>query len=390
MDLLDVILVIVALLAAIHGFRLGAIEQVLTFGGFLIGMVLGALIDVAIEPSLRSQTVRAVFGLVLVLVVALVFGALGRMLGTWSHLTLKRWHLGPVDGALGAAVAGAAVLLSAWLMASLVVQVPSGWLGSQIQRSVVLKAVDHLMPPVPTVFADVQSFLSTPGLPSVFAGLPPVTAPPVTVPSRSEAAAIAAKADNSMVKVVGQACNYLQEGSGFVVAPGMVVTNAHVVAGEPSTEVQVSGGTYPATPVFYDPTFDLAVLRTDAPLGPPLKLDPDDVGRGTEGAVLGYPEDGPLVVGAAGVDESLTAAGRNIYNQGYVVRKVYQLSAEVRPGNSGGPLLDAAGEVIGVVFSRSTVYPDVGYALSSPGVLARVVEATDRVNRVSTGACLEQ
>ena len=100
------------------------------------------------------------------------------------------------------------------------------------------------------------------------------------------------------MKVIGQACGYLQEGSGFVVAPGLVVTNAHVVAGEPSTDVMVQGVTYPATTVLFDPTFDLAVLRTTAPLGPPLELDPDDVERGHEGCGARLPEDGPLTVGA--------------------------------------------------------------------------------------------
>jgi S1-C subfamily serine protease len=129
------------------------------------------------------------------------------------------------------------------------------------------------------------------------------------------------------------------------------------------------------------------VLRTAAPLGPVLSIDPDQVPRGTQAAILGYPEDGPLSIGAAGVTAEVTAVGRDIYNQGAVTRGVYALDASVRPGNSGGPVVIAGGEVVGVVFSRSTVYSDVGYALTSPGVLARVREAALRQAPVSTQKC---
>jgi S1-C subfamily serine protease len=139
--------------------------------------------------------------------------------------------------------------------------------------------------------------------------------------------------------------------------------------------------------VLFDPAFDLAILRTSAPLGPVLTLDPNDVARGTQAAILGYPEDGPLTVGGAGISAQITALGRDIYNQGAVTRSVYSLSANVRPGNSGGPLVVAGGEVVGVVFSRSTVYPSVGYALASPGVLARVQAAQSLQAPVSTQKC---
>jgi S1-C subfamily serine protease len=172
-----------------------------------------------------------------------------------------------------------------------------------------------------------------------------------------------------------------------VVGHGLVVTNAHVVAGESATQVVVNGASYAATVVLFDPKFDLAVLRTAAPLGAALTIDPDQVPRGTQAAILGYPEDGPLTIGAAGVTAEVTAVGRDIYNQGAVTRGVYALDATVRPGNSGGPVVIAGGEVVGVVFSRSTVYANVGYALTSPGVLARVRQAASRQAPVSTQKC---
>jgi S1-C subfamily serine protease len=189
------------------------------------------------------------------------------------------------------------------------------------------------------------------------------------------------------VKVLGQACGYVQEGSAFVIAPGALLTNAHVVAGEPATSVVVDGQDYPATVVYFNPTYDLAVLRTTAPLAGSLTFDASTVPSGTQAAVVGYPEDGPLSVAPAAVAAQLTAQGRNIYNEGTVTRRVYQIDANVQPGNSGGPLVDASGQVIGVVFSRSTAYSGVGYALASPGVRARVLPAATRTAPVTTGAC---
>jgi S1-C subfamily serine protease len=388
-DVVDVVLILLVASAAVHGLRLGAVVQVLTLGGFLVGMALGVLVAVLVVPSLHSGTAKIVVTLVSVLGLALIFGIGGRALGGWSHVVVHGRLLVLVDAVLGVGVGVAAVLLSAWLVASLLSQSSYPWLSGEIQRSDVLETMDRIMPPVPGAFARVESFLTSSGFPPVFAGLSQPTAPPVPLLSNSAANAIAQSAAGSTVKLIGQACNYIQEGSGFVVAPGMVVTNAHVVAGEPSTRVQVQGVTYSATTVLFDPSFDLAVLRTKAPLGPPLVLDPDKVGRGTRGVVLGYPEDGSLAVAPAGVAASLTASGRDIYNQGSVVRSVYQLDADVRPGNSGGPVVTSGGNVIAVVFSRSTVSTDVGYALASPGVLSRVRQAELRTAPVGTGACTQ-
>jgi S1-C subfamily serine protease len=387
-NVVDIVLIVVAVAAAVHGLRLGALVQILAFAGFVAGLALGLLLAVAVAPSIHNAPTRAAITLVAVLVPAVALGTGGRVLGAWGHGAVRRIHLGTVDSVLGVGVAVVAVLISAWLLANLLSQSRLSWLSAQIQQSDVLKTVQTVMPPVPGLLTRVQGYLDNSGFPSVFADLGAPNASPVPVLSDSASNAVGSQVSGSMVKVLGQACGYLQEGSGFVVAPGLVVTNDHVVAGEPATQVQVAGGTYRATPIFFDPRFDLAVLRTSAPLGPALRIDPSTVGRGTKGAVLGFPEDGPLVVGPAGVAANLTAVGRDIYNQGTVVRDVYQIDADVEPGNSGGPLVTPSGTVIGVVFSRSTVTTGVGYALASPGVLQRVRDAEHGPGTaVGTGAC---
>jgi S1-C subfamily serine protease len=385
----DLLIIALMLLAAVHGLRLGALVQLLTFAGFWLGLLLGTLVWVHALGFIHHANERAGITVAAVLFTAGALAVVGRTVGSYSNVTLRRLHLGAVDAALGVGVAVLAVLLSSWLVAS-VISSPNSrftWLSSAVARSDILHSVDRVLPQVPPVFTDLQNYLNEQGFPQVFSTLTPPTTGSVATPDDATTRALASSAVLSTVKVLGAACGDEQEGSGFVVGPGLVATNAHVVAGESATQVVVNGSPYAATVVLFDPKFDLAVLRTGAPLGPVLSIDPDQVPRGTQAVILGFPEDGPLTIGSAGVTAEITAEGRDIYNQGSVTRGVYALEATVRPGNSGGPVVIAGGEVVGVVFSRSTVYPDVGYALTSPGVLARVRQAASRQAPVSTQKC---
>jgi S1-C subfamily serine protease len=391
-DWVDLLIIGMMLLAAVHGLRLGALVQLLTFGGFILGFFLGTKVWVALLSSGHNDDItRSVLVVSLVLFTACALGYAGRVIGTWSNVTVRRHHLGNVDAALGVGVAVVAVLVSVWIVAAVVLSPNSRFtsLDAAVNRSDILHSIDGVLPP-PSIFNDLQTFLNDQGFPQVFSTLTPPSTPSVSTPTNAETNALADPAVFSTVKILGTACSSEQEGSGFVVGPGLVATNAHVVAGESggNTQVWVGNNAYNATTVLFDPDFDLAVLRTDAPLGPALTISPNLVARGTQAAVLGYPEDGGLTIGAAGVTEEVTAIGKDIYNSGSVTRGVYALDANVEPGNSGGPLLGPGGQVIGVVFSRSTVYQDVGYALTSPGVLSRVQEAERQHSAVATGPCI--
>jgi S1-C subfamily serine protease len=391
-DWVDLLIIGLMLLAAVHGLRLGAIVQILTFGGFFLGFLLGTVIWVPLLSSGHGDVTRSVLVVSLVLLTAGLLGYAGRVIGTWSNVTVRRHHLGTVDAVLGVAVAVVAVLLSVWVVAAVILSPNSRFtsLSAPVARSDILHSIDGVLPQAPSIFNDLQTFLNGQGFPQVFSSLTPPSTPAVSTPTSAETKALADPAVFSTVKILGTACNSEQEGSGFVVGPGLVATNAHVVAGESggSTQVLLGSSAYNATTVLFDPDFDLAVLRTNAPLGPALTISPGLVDRGTQAALLGYPEDRGLTIGAAGVTEEVTAIGKDIYNNGSVTRGVYALDANVLPGNSGGPLLGPEGQVIGVVFSRSTVYPNVGYALTSPGVLARVQQAERRHAPVSTGPCI--
>ena len=245
MDWVDLVVIALMLLAAVHGLRLGALVQLLTFGGFWLGFVLGALLwDWALH-SVTNQSVRATVSVSLVLVTAIGFSYVGRLVGGYSNVTLRRHHLGNVDAALGVGVAVVAVLLSCWLVSS-VISSPNSrftWLSSAVARSDILHSVDRLLPQAPSVFNELETFLSNHDFPPVFTTLIPPSTGPVATPTDAATRALANPAAFSTVKILGAACNEEQEGSGFVVGHGLVATNAHVVAGESTTQVMVNGST---------------------------------------------------------------------------------------------------------------------------------------------------
>jgi S1-C subfamily serine protease len=391
-DWVDLLIIGLIVLAAVHGLRLGALIQILTFGGFWLGFLLGAVVWTNLLKTPHDSATRSIVIIGLVMATACALGFVGREIGTYTNISLRRHNLGNVDSALGVGVAVVAVLLSVWLVAAVILSPNSRFasLDAAVNRSDILHSIDQILPQAPSIFSDLQNFLNNQGFPQVFSTLTPPATPNVAPPTTAQVKALSDPAVFSTVKILGTACTNEQEGSGFVVAPGLVATNAHVIAGEGpgNTQVLVDGTAYSATPVYFDPSFDLAVLRTSAPLGPALSISSNLMPNGTQAAILGYPEDGPLTTDPAAVTEEVTATGKDIYNNGSVTRGVYGLAATVLPGNSGGPLMGPGGHVIGMVFSRSTVYPNVGYALTSPGVLARVQAAEQHHAAVSTGACI--
>lgn len=388
MNLLDVGLLLLLVASAIHGVRLGAAVQILSFGGFWLGLVLGALLVPHVAGAVRSPWGRAIVSILIVFGLAALVGGLGRQIGVWAWQALRRARLASADAGLGAVIAVVATLLVVWLTANILSNTPTPALNSEIQGSAILQGLDSVLPPAPALFSRIQALIQSEGFPQVFAQLAPAPAGPVTLPGQGPLNQAIKAAGNSTVRIEGAACGQLLEGSGFVVAPDLVVTNAHVVAGVGQPYVDDQSGRHLATPVLFDPSFDIAVLRTPRRLGEPvLGLSPDRVGRGTQGAVLGYPGGGPFEAVPAGVLQSFDALGRDIYGQGLTNRLVYEIEAVVRPGNSGGPLVEPNGTVIGVVFSRSSSNADIGYALESPDVVTRVHQAEVSGAAVATGAC---
>jgi S1-C subfamily serine protease len=227
------------------------------------------------------------------------------------------------------------------------------------------------------------------GFPMVFIGQEP--SPPRANPaSPAQVQEAVANAGASVVKIQGYGCGGIVSGSGFVVGPGMVATNAHVVAGVSNISISDERGQHAATVVWFDPDLDFAVLRASGLAGAPLAIDSADEPRGTAGAVLGFPGGGPFDAEPATVLDETEAVGRNIYDESTTLRSIYDLQANVEPGNSGGPLVLPNGSVIGVVFAKSITEQGIGYALTAQQIVPEINQAKGRTAAVSVGSCASE
>jgi len=302
---------------------------------------------------------------------------------------LRTRHVNSFDNWLGSLLAAISLVLSAWLMASVLGSLPVNGLQKPIQQSHIIRELNRLLPDAPTVIADLGRLVDPNGFPQVFVGNEPVPRSDIDLPSLGSLQN-AVKADQaSVVKVEGQGCGGIVEGSGFVIGPNLVATNAHVVAGIKKPFVADANGNRAATPVWFDPDLDFAVLRVNNLAGKPLTLSDATIPASAAAAAMGYPGGGALKASAAAILNEFNARGKNIYNQSRITRTVYELKASIIPGNSGGPLVAADGSVIGVIFAESTSYKNVGYALTIPQVLQEIHKVNVRSSTVSTGTCAE-
>jgi S1-C subfamily serine protease len=388
MNLLDLVILVLVVLSALNGYRRGAALQLSTYAGLLLGLLTGAILAPPVAGLVHSPLTQAAVALTVLLFMAGLGDAIGWAIGARIWRMARQTVIGAVDAAAGSIVAVLAVLVAVWFIGFNLVNGPFPSVSRQIRGSAIERGLTGAFPRPPSVVAEFRQFLDRFGFPEVFADLPPAPAGPVDGPTNGQVAQIAGEAQDSTVRIVGAACGVLQEGSGFVAAAHYVITNAHVVAGVRQPQVQVqNGGSQHAVTVLFDPKLDIAILRIDAAPGPVLPLDPDDAGRGSKGAILGYPGGGNLAYGPAAVRRELSATGRDIYGRSVVERDVYELQAIVRPGNSGGPFVLLDGQVAGVVFAASTTDDHLGYAIASPAVADRLHQALGRTEPVSTQGC---
>jgi S1-C subfamily serine protease len=381
------LIIVLVIAAGAHGLLVGAAAQVLSFGGVAAGLAVGAALAPTVARLGSDPPTKATFALLSLFVCLLIFGAAGQQLAARVWGRIRRSGLAWLDAGSGALLAAAAALTTCWLIGSMLATVPARGVATEVQRSSVLRTLDRVLPPAPSVFARVQRLIDAGGLPQVFAELEPRPAGRLPLPTDPAVRAAVARAGASTVMITGAACGGIQEGSGFVAAPGLVITNAHVVAGVRRPVVLDHRGTHPASAVLFDPDLDVAVLRVGPLDEPVLDLLAASVPRGTIGAVLGYPGGGPFDAEPAVVLARLDAVGRDIYGRQLTTRAVYEIESRVRPGNSGGPLVRADGTVVGVVFARSSLNGDIGYALTSDEVRHDLAVAEPRSTAVSTGPC---
>jgi S1-C subfamily serine protease len=386
---LDVVLLAMLALAGISGHRRGLVLQAFAFGGLLVGLLVGALLAPSVAGLADGPGVQAGVAAGTLLLLAAAGDTAGWLLGNRFRERTRGTRFGQADAVGGSVVAVVASLLAIWFVALNLVNGPFRGVAEGIQGSAIVRTLDDTLPEPPSLLAQARRFFNRFGFPDVFSGIPPLPAAPVEPPTGREVGAAFRAASASTVLVFGQACDHVQEGSGFVAAPGYVVTNAHVVAGVDDPYVRASSADdQVATTVLFDPDLDLAVLFVRETPGRALPLAAEGPDRGDGGAVLGYPGGGPLSTEAAAVLRTIAATGFDIYGRGKADRLVLELQTNVRPGNSGGPFVLADGTVGGVVFAASSSDGDLGYAISARDVRPRLEGAIGDTAEVGTGPCI--
>ena len=387
----DVLALALALVAAISGARQGMVTAIGSFAGVLAGAVLGVRFAPVLVSRLDDLAARVAIGVAIVVLLIALGETVGVSLGRIVRDRIDGERIRQVESALGAVVQGAAALAVAWLVALPLTSSSYTNLANAIRRSAVLQGVDVVMPEaLRSLPAELTRLLDVSGFPDVLA---PFAATPITEVGPADPELlndpVVLQAQDSVLKVRGRAdlCGRKLEGSSFVIAPERVLTNAHVVAGTESVAVETADGVLDAEVVGYDPVTDVAVLEVPGLDAPMLPLSPQEAPTGLDVLVLGYPLDGPYTPSAGRVRDQIELRGPDIYGSATVARQVYTVRAQVRSGNSGGPLVDTSGEVRGLVFGAAVDDDDTGFVLTVAEIADDIASAPSLTEEVETGSC---
>jgi S1-C subfamily serine protease len=376
---LDWIIIAFTVLLAVWGYGQGLIAGGLALAGFAAGAFIGSRLG----PLLLEDGSHAPYAPLFALVGALLLGSLLasglEVLGFQLRHRLPE-ELGVVDGVGGAVLLACLGLFLAWIAGAVALQTPGAReLREPIQRSKILTQLNTVLPPSGAILKALARFDPFPAIRGPSANVPPPNAKIARDPQVQAAS-------RSVVKVLGTACGLGVQGSGWVAGDSLVVTNAHVVAGQDDTTVQLQGDgpLLDAEAVLYEPRNDLAVLRVPGLSGTPALSMRVNSQPGTSAAVLGFPENDGYDIEPARLGQTATVVTQDSYGRGPIQRLITSIRGLVRHGNSGGPVVDASGRVVTTIFAASTGRQRTGY-----GVPDSVVKrALDRIRGpVDTGPC---
>lgn len=388
---LDLAVLAVAFVAALSGWRSGALGSLLSFVGVVLGAVAGVLLAPHVVSHISGTRTKLFVTLFLILGLVVIGEIAGVVLGRAVRGAIRNRTMRTFDSVIGVGLQLVAVLVAAYMLTYPLQSSDQPNLAAAVRGSKVLAQVDEVAPSwLKQVPARLSALLDTSGLPDV---LRPFDRTPIVAVDPPDAALaadpIVAATRPSAVKVRGVApgCQKVLEGSGFVIAPNRVMSNAHVVAGSDSVTAEVDGQTYEASVVSYDPQADISILDVPDLPSAPLSFAETPAATGTDGLVMGYPGGGEFVATPARVREIIELNGPDIYRTTTVTREVYTIRGTVRQGNSGGPMIDRNGRVLGVVFGAAVDDADTGFVLTANEV-SRQLAKVGRTVPVATGACI--
>jgi hypothetical protein len=376
----DWIIVVFVVLMALWGYAQGLIVSALSLAGFAGGAFAGS----RIAPLLLDQGSRSPYAPLFSLVTALMVGGLAAIvfeaLGEGLRRRMSFRTADVFDGVGGALLVATLGLGLVWIAGAVALQTPGAReLRQDIQRSAILRTLNEALPPSGPILNALARADPFPRIRGPAANVPPPT-------RRILRDDDVGRAHASVVKILGHACGLAVQGSGWVAGGGLVVTNAHVVAGEDDTTVEPDGRDgLDATPVVFDPQNDVAVLRVPG-LGAPALHQHTGAAAGAPVGILGYPENGPYRAVAGRLGQTITVLSRDAYGNGPVRRRMTSLRGNIRSGNSGGPAVDAGGRVVATVFAATTDGSGGGFGVPPGIVRAAIDRAGDQA--VDTGPCV--
>lgn len=391
MTFIDAIVIALVLGAAWSGFRRGFVASMVA----LVAALGGAILAIRLAPLVMDWFDDSA-AKVAVVVACLILGVgIGELAGTTLGRALTdriTWTPAKaLDKGLGLVGHGLAILVITWIVAVPIASAPYPWLASAVRSSSVLGAVDEVMPSGMTVVSDrMRQMVDESGFPAILDPLAPSPTTEVAPPDPAVAALPdVITAGESVLKIRGRApsCNRAIEGTGFVIGPQRMLTNAHVVAGTERVVVEQGEDLLEATVMHYDPQRDLAVLDVPGLDRAVLPWAGEELGSGTDVVAVGYPLDAGLTFSPGRIQTDFTLRGPDIYDSQTVTRGVYTVLADIRSGNSGGPLLDTTGQVVGVVFGAAIDRPDIGFILTEEEVASTVADGLVDAVPAGTGAC---
>jgi S1-C subfamily serine protease len=388
-DILDVVIIVFLFLFALSGLRRGLSGIAFSLAGLLAGLFLGAVVAPPLARAItQNRTTQPLIAIGIFLAVTVLIEGIGAAIGHRIRQRTRQTIFGPADAGLGGVIGLIGALAAAWYLGLTFSQSPWVGLDNQISGSSIERTLDGFMPRPPAFLATIGNLFLPGNGPNPFSTILSLPPAPVTIPPLVDTPGIR-QATSVTSKVIATGCNGGAEaGSSWPVAAGYLVTNAHVVAGSSTIEVITANNNhFSAKVVLFDPNTDLAVLYVPGFVLQPLTIVDQDPARGTAGAVIGYPGGNAEQVVAAAVSGTEMARGYNIYGDALVTRDIEVLSARIIPGNSGGPIVNDAGQIIGVVFAQSTTQANVGYALTIPQIDKDLEAARGKTSAVSTEGC---
>jgi len=374
--IIDLFIAIAVIVAISSGFRRGFWLSLAQYVGLVVGVVVGAALAPVVMDALNlgNPTARSLVAVMILIVLGTIGSSVGYWVGEPIRLRLiAHPQSGRIDSLGGAIFSTVAVLSVSWFLGLSLARVPSPQVSSAIQRSAVLRTLDAIAPRPPGFLARVAAIIAGVNFPAAFSGLEPAAPSPQPLPNSINTPGVQA-AEAATLKIQGFGCGGIVFGSGFPVGPTMVLTNAHVVGRSLSARV-----------VLFDPGRDVAILYVPRLAVAPL--NEAGAGPGTQGAAIGYPGGGSETAQPAVVNYEVQAKGRDIYGENLVVRSIWVTQAKVQPGNSGGPLVDLNGNVLGVIFAASTSQSGQAYALTDDEVQPDIDQAQGRTQPVPVGPC---